>query len=206
MSRAAIHAGLRALGLAEEEDRRALYARVTGKQSLREMAPRERQAVLDELRRLGWVPRPRADRLAGPYAAKLRALWIAGWNLALVREPGDRALAAFVRRQTGLDHPRWLTDPVLAEKAVEGLKIWLARDGGVVWTPPRGTARSLRDPRARVAEAQWRRLPEAPEDFLEALAEVLGREVERPYPVLAPEDWQAVMNLWGARLRREGGA
>lgn len=201
----AIHAGLRALGLASEEDRRALYARVTGKDRLRAMSPAERRAVFDELRRLGWRPAPPAGagRIGGPYGPKLRALWIAGWNLGLVRDVSDRALIAFVRRQTGLDAPRFLTDPILAARAIEALKSWLAREGGVDWTPPRGTPRWLVDPRACVAFAQWRRLA-APETFRAALAEALGRELGQP-PDLAPADWQAAMNLWGARLREEAG-
>ena len=43
-----IYAGVRALGIAEEEDRRHIYERVTGKRSLRAMTPSEKDAVLDE--------------------------------------------------------------------------------------------------------------------------------------------------------------
>jgi hypothetical protein len=205
-SKTAIHAGLRALGLGEEEDRRALYARVTGKTGLCAMTARERAAVLDELRRLGLRPPAPARRLDGPYAAKLRALWIAGWNLALVGDRRDGALIAFVRRQTGLHHPRFLTDPTDAARAIEALKAWLARERGVRWHWPRGTARSMARPEAAVALAQLAALCDrglAPRNAtLMTLVEAhLGPAAWVCPDGLSVGDWQRLMNALGARLR-----
>ncbi|MGC8201033.1 phage protein GemA/Gp16 family protein, partial [Salmonella enterica] len=70
---------------------------------LREMTPADKERVVAELRRLGFRHVNRRD-LDGPYAKKLQALWIAAWNLGLTRSRDDKALLAFVKRQTGLDH------------------------------------------------------------------------------------------------------
>lgn len=74
-----------------------------------------------------------AETVAGPYAGKLRALWLAGWNLGVVRDRTDAALLSFVERQTGLSHTRFLRDPADARRAIEALKRWLAREAGVDW-------------------------------------------------------------------------
>lgn len=197
----AIYAGCRALGL-DDETLRDLYERITAKRRLREMAPREKDAVVEELRRLGFRPGPGgsgARRLDGPYAPKLRALWIAAWNLGLTRSRGDAALLAFVRRQTGLDHTRFLREQADAMRAIEGLKAWLARDGGVDWSPLNGSPAWFRSPEGRVAFAQFRRGPWQGV-FLDALREALddaGAQPER----LSRDEWHAAMNAMGAAIR-----
>lgn len=196
-----IYAGIRALGIAEEEDRRALYERVTGKRRLRDMSPREKTAIAEELRRLGFRTAPRQRLLTGPYAKKLQALWIAGWNLGLIRDRKDAALLAFVRRQTGIDHPRFLVDPASAEKAVEALKSWLTRDGDVAWNPDLKLNPWLKDHNAKIALAQWHRLPERDlaqrTSFLQGVVTQSGVELRD----MNTRDWQAVCNSWGARIR-----
>ncbi len=154
---AAIHVAKKQLGL-DEETYRDLLTRVTGKNSSADMSPAERSSVLAEFRRLGFEPTPPATRvnpyrpseksaeervdsrqrrgamdLQGPYAGKIRALWIAGWHLGVVKDRTDTALVAFVRRQTGIDHVSWVRDPQDAMKAIEALKAWLAREAGVQW-------------------------------------------------------------------------
>lgn len=196
-----IYAGVRALGIAEEEDRRHIYERVTGKRSLRAMTPSEKDAVLDELRHMGFRPDGRR-RLEGPYAKKLQALWIAGWNLGLMRSRDDAALIAFVKRQTGIDHVRFLHDPAAAAKAIEALKGWLARDGGVDWTDDRERPSWLQDHSAKIAEAQWRLLePGQPAGsrFVAAVFEITG--AQRSLGALRSADWRAVSNAFGVRVR-----
>lgn len=203
----AIYGGLRALGLSEEEDRRDLYERVTAKRRLREMTPAEKSAVVEELRRLGFRGRDgssgrvggRAGRLDGPYAKKLQALWIAGWNLGLMRSNTDAALMAFVKRQTGVDHTRFLREQAEANRAIEALKGWLARDGGVDWSPRRGDEKALREPGGRVALAQFRimgrrEIPCAPTLLDEVRAQGLDWPPTRT-------GWIKVMNAMGARIR-----
>ncbi len=96
---------------------------------------------------------------AGPYGAKLRALWIALHNLGAVRDPRDSAMHAFLTRQTGLPHTRFLREVRAAKAAIEALKGWLTREG-VRW-PEAAEA----DPEAAkcamkraILEAQWRKL------------------------------------------------
>jgi len=197
-----IYAGIRALGIAEEDDRRALYERVTGKRRLRDMSPREKDAIAGELRRLGFRSASRQRLLTGPYAKKLQALWIAGWNLGLIRKREDAALVAFVRRQTGIDHPRFLVDPASADKAVEALKAWLTRDGDVAWHPDLKLQPWLADHGAKIALAQWRRLPQhanpgPPQRFTEMVRDETGISLW----AMTSRDWQSVCNAWGARIR-----
>ena len=200
----AIYGGLRALGLSEEEDRRDLFQRVTAKRRLREMTPAEKTAVVEELRRLGFRGRDGssggARRLEGPYAKKLQALWIAGWNLGLMRSHTDSALLAFVKRQTGVDHTRFLREQAEANRAIEALKGWLARDGGVDWSPRHGDEKALREPGGRVALAQFRIMGRLGliDDRTTLLAEVTALPVAWPPD---REGWIGVMNAFGVRIR-----
>jgi hypothetical protein len=99
--------------------------------------------------------KPAATPLGGEYAGILRALWIAGWNLGVIRSREDAALVRFVKSRGGVEHPRFLRAED-ARNVIEALKSWLARDAGVRWPADRAS-----DPRAlkiAVLEAQWRRL------------------------------------------------
>ena len=112
------------------------------------------------LRRVAGWARPRDRAPASPGGGKLRALWISGWHLGVVRDRTDAALAAWVRRQTGLDAAAWAA-PVETARAIEALRAWLARAAGVDWRPKivldrGGREREVDHPRARVLEAQWR--------------------------------------------------
>lgn len=131
---AAMHVAKKELGL-DDETYRATLAQVTGKTSSSAMTEPERQKVLEHFRGRGFKGGSKGSRkrLEGAYAGKLQALWIAGYNLGLVRDRDDRALLAFVKRQTGLDHVRFLRHAQDATKAIEGLKGWLERSGGVDW-------------------------------------------------------------------------
>lgn len=198
-----IYAGIRSLGIAEEDDRRDLYERITGKRRLREMSPGDKDRVVAELRRMGFRQEGQRRALEGPYAKKLQALWIAGWNLGLVRCRKDVALVAFVKRQTGLDHPNWLRDPDAAKKAVEALKDWLARDGGVNWGNTNGHD-FLKDHGAKIAWAQWRKLYPAASlrdtsaFAARAFAVVPGKA---RLDLLTSAEWRVVSNAFGAIIR-----
>ncbi|HAU77430.1 MAG TPA: GemA protein, partial [Agrobacterium sp.] len=103
----AIFGGFRQLGITEENAQRDIYARVTGQSRLSLMNAQQQDAVMKELRRLGYKPvavrRNGRRRLDGRYAPKMQSLWIAAYNLGIVEDREDRALEAFVKRQTGLD-------------------------------------------------------------------------------------------------------
>lgn len=174
-----VHGAARELAMSDE-DRHALQERVTGKASLTKMSETEIREVAatletmrDDARRraAGSGPdeaaRPR-DRLPdSPQTPKLRALWISAYNLGVAEDPTDGACAAFLRRQLNLDAAAWAGDPKDIGRAIEALKLWLARPfekggGGVDWSPYEATnlqtrkVRTYENPRARVVEAQWK--------------------------------------------------
>lgn len=199
-----IYAGIRALGIQEEDDRRDLFERATGKRRLRQMTTADKDRVVAELRRLGFQGPTSRKLLSGPYAKKLQALWIAGWNLGIVHNRNDEAIIAFVKRQTGLDHARWLRDPADAKKAVEALKDWLAREADVMW----GNTNSydwLKDHGAKIAWAQWRKLyPAATLGDQGAFRDkVLALAADKDsLDRLTSAEWREVCNALGRAVRK----
>ena len=200
-------------GLADDTAWRALLVRVTGKDSLRAMTGPQLGKVIDELHRLGARKAPpkrafkgRARKLAdGDQAQKIRALWLALWNLGCVADSSEEALAAFVKRQAQVDALEWLP----ADKAagvIEALKGWLARPaakggGGVSWSSqwPFGD-------RQAVVEAQWRRLLD-----LDAIAQPhIGwwdmayrmRVAPAAPQFYATRDWDSVIAVYGRFIRK----
>ncbi|SCB18340.1 regulatory protein GemA [Rhizobium lusitanum] len=205
---AAIHVGFRRLGISDDADRRALYERVTGKARLTLMEPDEKEAVVTELRRLGFQTAARRQdgrlKLTGKYAKKLQALWIAAWNLGVARERDDKAMLAFVKRQTGIHHTRFLVYPDDAAKAIEGLKAWLAREAGVGFGNLNGYDWLASDG-AKIAWAQWKILHPgasliARKGFDEEAARLASVSLVW-LPDLKPSHWQMVMNGLGERVR-----
>lgn len=199
-SERAIYAGVKALGI-NEDTRRDLYERLTGKRSLRAMSDDEKKTVVRELRRLGFRHKSRR-LLDGPYAKKLQALWISAWNLGLTRSRDDKALLAFVKRQTGLDHTRWLRDPAQARQVIEALKNWIAREGGVNWMAD--SPGFLKDHSAKIAWAQWALLHPGssrldPGPFRSRVAMILRSAV--PLDRLNTSDWHEVCNRLGKEVR-----
>ena len=211
---AAIHAGCKQLGI-DEDGRRAISARVTGKTSLKLMSAQEQEAVVAELRRIGFQPaagKAKAKGLSGPYAKKLQALWIAGWNLGLVRDRRDAALLVFVKNQTGIDHIRFLHVPADGRSAIEALKGWLKREAGVTFGNANGQDWLARDG-AKIAWAQWRILhPTAGlirrEGFDQEAFRLSGRADIFVLDHMTDADWRKVMNALGERVRaaKKGGA
>ena len=210
---AAIHVAKRELGLDDDTYRDVLY-RVTGRRSAKGMGYRDAQLVLDEFRRLGWQSKPAQKGLEGPYAGKLQALWIAGFNLGVVRDRRDSAMLKFITRQTGIETTAFLRDAADARKAIEALKDWLAREGGVDWDVSHLDETSPdRNPRAKVLWAQFEQLVAlgAFEPFagkltwsdIEAWAwrsqKVRCNATSRPH--WSDETWQSAMNAAGNWLR-----
>lgn len=154
---AAIHAEAKSRGL-EDDDRRALMKRETGKDSCKAMNPSELGQVLAAMKGRSGSGTGKAALPDNAYGGKLRALWISAYWLGVVEDRTDAALAAFIKRQTGLDSARFLHAPEDAEKAIEAIKDWLAREAGVSWESYSGHQGRFEDPRARVIEAQWHRL------------------------------------------------
>lgn len=200
---AGIYRRASALGL-DEDARRDLYQQQTGKRSLRVMTSGERGKVIAAMDRAGASRKPN-NRLAGPFAGKLQALWIAAYNLGLVRDRRDGALLTWVKNQTGIDHTRFLTAAEDARKAVEGLKKMTAR-AGVDWSQGELQHAFLNDDRWRIVSAQWAILitanamnaTSAPSiaQFIEAETGI--KELSK----LTDRDWIAVMNALGVFVRK----
>jgi phage gp16-like protein len=205
MTIAAIHVGLKQLGIGED-DKRDLYRRITGKDSLKAMVPSEQNAVLAELRRLGFKPdlkrKNGSRKLSGRFAAKLQALWIASWNLGLVENRDDKALEAFVTRQTGIASERFLRFADDAAKVIEALKAWMTREARVDWN--RAPLAWLTADGAKIAWAQWLILQPSADlvnrkGFDQVALAAAGRTDW--LGAMTPQDWIAVMNELGTRIR-----
>ena len=126
-----VHKAAKSLNM-DEDDRRAMMERITGKRSMSTMNLRQIGDVLDELRALGWVDGKRSKgrrRLAShKEAGKIRALWLSLYHLGEIRDPSEDALATFAKRQTGLDDLEWVKQEH-AFKVIEALKSWCERAG-----------------------------------------------------------------------------
>ena len=202
-----IYAGLAQVGIKDEGDKRAFYTRLTGKPRLTLMSDPEKETVVTELRRMGFKPSlKRANgraKLSGPYAAKLQALWIAGYNLGIVRDRDDAALEVFVKRQTGIERERWLRYADDADKVVEALKGWIAREGGVNWSDAGLPTKSvMRSSGFKIARAQWAILmPRGAHLFWSHVNDILDQA--ELYLGHTDAEWITVMNYLGKRIRQE---
>lgn len=176
---AKIHIMANQIGLEGDTYCDALFS-IAGKTSCKHMSYSEQVRVVQEFKRRGAkeVPaRPLSGTASGKYAPVLRALWISAYNLGIARSRDDKALIAFVKRQTGLDHTQFLTEPGDAKRAIEALKKWMTREAGVEW-PGKGSLEAKR----AVVVAQWLQLVKLGAvrllngaDSLDGLAEYIGK-------------------------------
>ncbi|MGA9722681.1 MAG: regulatory protein GemA [Candidatus Binatus sp.] len=134
---AAIHVAKKQLRL-DDDLYQAIVERVSAKfratpiSSSGQMTPRERKALLEEMRTLGFRRIERPERWEKPLAPgegqfkKILALWAELGATGTLHDGSEKALRAFVKKMTGLESPRWLT-AAQSNKVIEGLKAWLAR-------------------------------------------------------------------------------
>jgi len=205
---AKLHIAKKQLGL-DDDTWRDLLERETGKRSSKDMSDGERGRVLDVLKQQGFKPVSKGSRkgLEGKYAKKLQALWIASYNLGLIRNKDDAALIVFVKRQTGLDHTRFLRFADDAASAIEALKGWLDRDGGVDWRKDRYLPDWTQSNGYRIAKAQHRKLAALGSIATLELDIWLGENGFRTGAWMMDSDWIDAMNKLGALIRsKEGGA
>jgi len=104
-----IHVAKRDLGMDEPTYRTVLLS--AGKsESLSGMSISNMQAVLERLKKDGFKVRPKASSrplVTAPEASKVRALWLFLHELGEVRDPSEKALAAYVSRIAKVDDLRW---------------------------------------------------------------------------------------------------
>jgi phage gp16-like protein len=158
-------------------------------------------------------------RASSGMLSKIRALWISGWHLGVVRDRSDEALSAWAGNVTGVERAEWQHGED-AMKVVEGLKDFLAREAGVAWSrwdfagrPANLGSIAIRD-RLAVLAAQGRRLHalgQMKTDDAFYLAAAIGRTA-RPmdhYPPrldeLSAEELDRVIAALGRRIRKAEG-
>ncbi|MEQ8396446.1 regulatory protein GemA [Thalassobaculum sp.] len=133
---AKIHIARKALGL-DDATYRALLARMfKGRSSSTQLSIGQLDELVGYFKAQGFaasnkvVPRRAGQRpLADdPQARKLRALWITLHQQGVIRDPSEAALAAWVKRTTGVAALQWL-EIESGAKAIEGLKSMAARAG-----------------------------------------------------------------------------
>ncbi|MBK1868278.1 gp16 family protein [Aestuariivirga sp. YIM B02566] len=159
---AKVHVAKKELGL-DDETYRDMLVLVTGKNSARDCSDHELVKVIELFGKKGFHVKPSKGRMPGyaehKYAPKIRALWLSGWNLGIIRDPEEKAMWTFIHRQTGIASVRWLKSSEDALRVIEALKKWLAREGNVDWSKPGPMASAFRDfPGYRIAVAQWLKL------------------------------------------------
>jgi len=149
----AIHALKAQVGL-DDDAYRDMLQQQAGQRSAKGLRVEQAGRVIQHLQ--GLADGNGALDLDGPYVAIARALWISGYHLGVVRNRSDRALVTWIKRQTHIDHANWVHNPAHGSAVVDGLKAWLARDGGVAW--PSGKADTPGARQYAVMAAQRRRL------------------------------------------------
>jgi Protein of unknown function (DUF1018) len=120
----------------DEDARRAIQARICGKDSASDMTVRDFNACVDDLKqRKLW--KPKKPQGAATYrkpsgkahVKKVFAIWGDMCRSGIPETPTRAALVAFVLRMTGLDDPEWMSVEQGA-KVTEALKAWRKRVGG----------------------------------------------------------------------------
>lgn len=125
-----LHVAQRSLGMDEDAYRSALKV-ATGKRSSGDMTLAELERALDHFKRCGFVvvptrkagKRPQSD---SGQARLIRHLWLSLHSAGAVRDSSEAALAAWVKRETGVDALQWL-DVKQASNCTEKLKKWMER-------------------------------------------------------------------------------
>lgn len=120
----AIHAICRKNGI-DEEGRRAIYKRVTGKASAKDMSEAERKAVVAHMNRK-FGSEKKKNYSSKPYVRLIHALWKSVHEKGIIADGSKSALRAFVSNRTGVSDPEFLTY-MQASPVIEALKAMEAR-------------------------------------------------------------------------------
>ncbi|AOX47932.1 gp16 family protein [Pandoraea norimbergensis] len=114
----------------DDDTYRDILLRVGKRSSSAELAIPELERVLEHLKRCGFKVRSKAKpsraMAQDRQSKKIRALWLFLHKLQAVRNPTEEALAAYVKRITGVDALQWI-DGEQAERLIESMKRWAMR-------------------------------------------------------------------------------
>jgi phage gp16-like protein len=134
-----IHVARRELGM-DEDTYRLMLRNVGGTDSTTSMEPRQLKAVVDHLKTRGFKVRAAAKPGVKPTAGrrpdrrqdssesarKVRALWLFLAELGALRDPSERALAAYCKRIAKVDDLHWAGHDEM-QLLIETLKKWAMR-------------------------------------------------------------------------------
>lgn len=193
---------LKKQAMLDDDTYRDILERETGKRSSKSMSHSEHLQVIDALTAI--APKQDNQRATGKFARKLQALWIAGYNLGVVSNKSDQAMMAFLKRQTGLEHHRFLQGGKDANKAIDALKLWIRRgtQNYELFTHDQNLPPLQNDFRFQVCIHIWSQLvvlDKAPEGTLTAyLYSIGGQEDLR---LFTSNDWFQAMNRLGKLYR-----
>jgi hypothetical protein len=198
-----IHTGFSKLGIRDDAEKREIYSRVTGVDQLKVMTAGQEEKVLAELRRLGFDPAAKRKvgqpDMSGKFSPKIRALWIALYNLGAVHDRRDSAITAFVKGQVEIDRVRFVHHTSDANSIIEALKAIAARHG-VDWSVGRLEPLWRKAHGCRIAYAQWVKInPHGAGDFWAVVTDLIDQDAT--YRDLTDKEWIFVMNHLGACSR-----
>lgn len=129
---AMIHIARNQLSLDEETYRSIIRMMSNGRtDSSAQLDYAERNKLLDHFKARGFKTAPAKNAKTRPLATDdqskmIRGLWIELFNLGAIANSSEASLAAFVKRQTGVNALQWLNS-YQASQVIESLKKWVAR-------------------------------------------------------------------------------
>lgn len=116
---------LKAIQRLDDDTYRDKLEQITGKRSAADLTDAELSLCLNNFHV--------KQTASHPHHAKIKALYIAAFNLGLFGDGSDRGIDGFVKRQTGKERLTFVS-PVDAKSVVEALKAMLSREG-VLFAP-----------------------------------------------------------------------
>lgn len=201
---AKIHILKKEAGL-DDEAYRDLMERETGVRSAKDLNDKQRGAFITVLNGLCGPVKP-VLKTGGKYEKKLQALWIAAYNLGVTDKKSNVAMLKFLKRQTGLDHSRFLHVDADADKAIEGLKEWIRRstknDG--LFRTSKDQPRLYNNPRFQVCMHIWTELVLLERMPAGQFTDWLKKETGHEWPEdIEDTQWIEVQNKLGQFLRKQ---
>jgi phage gp16-like protein len=112
--------------LAMDDDAyRAMLRQAAGVNSAKDLDWKGRAKVLEHLKACGFKPgtRPKRPLADDPRSRLIRHLWLDLHKRGRVRNPSEKALAAFVKRITGVEALQWLSAEQ-AGQVIGALREW----------------------------------------------------------------------------------
>ncbi len=125
-----IHIGIDELRMADETYRNVISEISNGKyRSSTHLTDFQLEQVLEHLKKCGFrIRSKKGDRAQAKseQMSKIRALWLQLFEAGIVKNPAEAAIAAFIKRHTGIDDPHWISE-AQASRVIEILKKWIKR-------------------------------------------------------------------------------